>query len=292
MANLRLPSLVFLVLMLTASASARKYDVVTIDFPGAACTDANGIDDDGMIVGTYSTDSSCSVSQGFILSKRGTFLMIEFPGASFTTAQGLNPNMVIGVFGGPDLGYTVDREGDFTTIGFAGASGTEALGINPEGEIVGSYTLTGSGSNNSFLFSSGSFTTIDPPGSMPPDGSSEAFGINTSGVVVGVYGTAGPSVENQGYSLANGVYTTINFPGARVTRAFGINDSGQIVGDYQDGKRFHGFFLDLNGAFTKLDVPASTSTHAHSINDNGVIVGQYTDLGGHTHGVVAIPHQP
>lgn len=293
MSNCLLFSLTLLVLMFSANASAQTYDLITINFPGALCTEANGINNSGQIVGTYSMDSSCSNSHGYVRDKQGNFLTIDFPGASFTTAQGINPNMVVGVYGsgGPDFGYSVNKTGNFTTIEFTGAAGTEALGINLSGQIVGSYTLTGTGSNNSFLYSSGSFTTIDPPGSEPPNGSSEAFGINSSGVVVGVYGTSGSLTENQGYMLANGVYTTINFSGASLTRAFGINDSGKIVGDYQDSKSFHGFSLKVNGTFTTLDVPGAASTHAYGINDDGVIVGEYTDSSGNTHGAVAIPRQ-
>lgn len=291
MRSLRLFLLRLLVLMFAANAGAQRYHLITIDFPGAGCTVATGINSAGQIVGTYSIDSSCLDDHGFVLYKKGHFLGIDFPRSSSTTAQGVNPNMVVGVYslGGHDFGYSVDNRRDFTTVDFAGASGTEALGINIVGQIVGSYSLTGQGSNNSFLFSGGSFTTIDPPGSAPPNGSSEAFGINSSGVVVGVYGVAGPFTENQGYSLAGGVYTTINVPGASLTRAVGINDSGQIVGDYQDSKGFHGYLLDSNGTFTTLDVPGAASTHAYGINDNGLIVGQYTDSTGNTHGALAIP---
>ena len=293
MRNPRLFLLTMLVLMSAAKAQAQRYHLITIDYPGAGCTVATGINSSGEIVGTYSRDSSCLDNRGYVVDKQGHFRTIDFPGSSFTTAQGISPNMVVGLYrsGGQDFGYSVDNRGDYTSVEFAGAAGTETFGINSVGQIVGSYTLTGQGSNNSFLFSSGSFTTIDPPGSVPPNGSSEAFGINSSGVVVGAYGTEDQFTENHGYSLAGGVYTTIDVPGASLTRATGINDSGQIVGDYQDGKGFHGYLLDSNGTFTRLDVPGAASTHAYGINDNGLIVGQYTDSTGNTHGVLAIPRQ-
>jgi uncharacterized membrane protein len=72
-----------------------------------------------------------------------------------------------------------------------------------------------------------SFTTFDLPGSLGPN---YAFGINSSGQIVGYYGL-----------LDNGIYTTLNVPGASYSQAHGINASGQIVGSYTDAGGTHGF---------------------------------------------------
>src|ERR1700690_2721154 len=73
--------------------------------------------------------------------------------------------------------------------------------------------------------------------------------------------------------MAQGVYTSIGFPGAISTVAFGINNSGYVVGEYFDisGNR-HGFVT--NGkTFQTLDYPGAAATSAGAINDWGQIVG-------------------
>lgn len=74
-------------------------------------------------------------------------------------------------------------------------------------------------------------------------------------------------------AAAQGVYTSIAFPGATSTLAFGINTSGHVVGEYFDtsGDR-HGFVM--NGkTFETVDYPGAAATSAQAINDQGQIVG-------------------
>jgi uncharacterized membrane protein len=63
-------------------------------------------------------------------------------------------------------------------------------------------------------------------------------GINASGQIVGSYWDGS---TNHGFLLDQGIYTTIDVPGAYSTSAYGINDSGQIVGSYSDAFGTHGF---------------------------------------------------
>jgi uncharacterized membrane protein len=72
------------------------------------------------------------------------------------------------------------------------------------------------------------------------------------------------------------IFTTIDFPGARMTNAFDINSAGDIVGDYAntEGGKTRGYLLS-RGAFTKIDVPFAVLTGAWGINDRGQIVGRY-----------------
>jgi probable HAF family extracellular repeat protein len=45
-----------------------------------------------------------------------------------------------------------------------------------------------------------------------------------------------------GFLLDDGIFTTIDVPGATLTQAFGINELGQIVGRFRDaGGASHGF---------------------------------------------------
>jgi probable HAF family extracellular repeat protein len=99
---------------------------------------------------------------------------------------------------------------------------------------VGIYSGPGT---NSFLYSGGTFSTIDVPlGS----GGAEAFGINDAGQIVGEYS----DTSLHGFLDNGGVFTSINAPfaGPLGSVATGINDSGQIVGYYFDAtERRHGF---------------------------------------------------
>jgi hypothetical protein len=72
-------------------------------------------------------------------------------------------------------------------------------------------------------------------------------------------------------------FTSINFPGAVLTRAEGINPGGEVVGDYVDasGKR-HGF-LKSGGNFISINYPGALSTTATGINPGGDIVGDWND---------------
>ena len=80
------------------------------------------------------------------------------------------------------------------------------------------------------------------------------------------------------FLYANGVFTTINVPGAvpGTVGASGINDAGQIVGSYRDSSGPHGF-LDTDGVFTSINVPVSVgfTPFAGGINNAGQIVGQF-----------------
>ena len=97
---------------------------------------------------------------------------------------------------------------------------------------MGSYIA--GGPNHGFLLETGTFITIDPPGST----STQALGINTSGEIVGTFGDASGGFH--GFLISNGTFTTIDVPGATVTQALGINTSGEIVGTYLGGGTLHG----------------------------------------------------
>src|SRR5438128_2074701 len=77
-------------------------------------------------------------------------------------------------------------------------------------------------------------------------------------------------------------FTTIDVPGATLTRAREINARGQIVGFYPADGQTHGFLLD-NVTFTTIDVPGASETRAFGINARGQIVGFYL-AGGQFHG--------
>src|SRR5713226_6307403 len=141
-----------------------------IDFPGAATTQAWGINLSGDIVGNYvSADKS---NHGFLKS-RGQYSSIDFPGAAYTAVNGISPRGdVIGDYAatmtgsGPHHGFVLSGDGAFTSIDYPGATSTVTRGMNSHGDILGSYTLADNVSHNFVMratpFSAtGQFTTLD-----------------------------------------------------------------------------------------------------------------------------------
>jgi probable HAF family extracellular repeat protein len=115
-------------------------------------------------------------------------------------------------------------------------------------------------------------------------------GINNAGTIVGYYFNpeSGPNSGDNAFSLSNGTYTLINYPGASQTWANGINDGGVIVGFYDNANGQYGFTLN-NGVYTTLNYPGASGTEAFGINNAGDIVGMYDDSSGTEHGFEATP---
>lgn len=117
----------------------------------------------------------------------------------------------------------------------------------------------------------GNFVSFDVPGASL----TRPFDVNNSGVVAGFYNN---QTGTHGFVLNQGVFTTVDFPGAVQTAVLGINDLGQLVGRFQTEEGVdHGFVLS-NGAFRQIDFPGSISTQCHGINKKGQIVGRYFNL--------------
>jgi uncharacterized membrane protein len=165
----------------------------------------------------------------------------------------------------------------FTTLDYPGAAATLAVDINANGQIVGRFVESTTGTYRGFLLSSGNFTPIDLPGAS----ATRPRGININGDIVGHYVSQGQ--QEHGFLLRGGVFTTIDFPNADGTTASGINENGDIAGYYVDGKdRTHGFIL-VAGRFTTIDYPGAIFTEAWKINNSGQIAGRYVGSDGNHH---------
>jgi uncharacterized membrane protein len=99
-----------------------------------------------------------------------------------------------------------------------------------------------------------------------------ADSINDAGAIVGTYDI---NMMTGPHSLfyQNGIYMSIDVPGANFTAAGSINDSG-VVADYNENATgaIHGF-LYFNGKFTTVVMPGALNTNLFGLNDAGVIVG-------------------
>ena len=94
--------------------------------------------------------------------------------------------------------------------------------------------------------------------------------ISDKGVIVGWYYDSQLG-KFHGFTLANGVYTTVDNPnGTRGgTQVYDINGSGVMVGRYN----FDFGFIYINGTFKDVQVPNYQFSNVEGINGYGDIAG-------------------
>ena len=168
----------------------------------------------------------------------------------------------------------------FVTIDYPGHTDTGLTGINNLGDIVGNYVDHGSGYG--FLYSSGHFSAIAPPG--PPGAqvySTAPWGINDSGQISGyVDYFVGGSHGSSGFLDSGGSSSYIDYPGTGFpgcSTVFHLDNSAAMVGQVGCGLGLG--FVDSRGSFSLISDPVSLDyTWAYGINDSGQIVGYYDPL--------------
>jgi uncharacterized membrane protein len=169
-----------MVSQLSGFAQTPSFKFAAINFPGATETSANGINNSGVIVGSYVLAGH---THGFKLSN-GHFTTINIKGAQITTVSSINSNGdMAGTFVTNDLkshGFLIHR-GIVTVLNFPGAlngSGTVANGINSSLTVVGTVDDT-----FGFLWSAGKFHKFSAPSDI--GGATTLNGISNLGRVVG-----------------------------------------------------------------------------------------------------------
>ena len=126
-----------------ADAPKLTFKFTKVDIPGALETHTNGVNNAGVMVGSYRNQRS---EHGYILDgKKLTKLDVPKSQQNSTIANGLNPNgaiSVVGVYNTPDgvpFGFLY-KNGKYTDIpGPEGALQSSANSINDNGAIVGWY---------------------------------------------------------------------------------------------------------------------------------------------------------
>jgi len=170
-----------------------------ISIPGATMVNANGINDAGDVVGTYTANG---VQHGYLLSN-GQLTTLDPPGTvSLNTAWGINNAGVITIYGinanGAYTSFTTADQGKTYTPFHdpnEGSIGTAIHQINNNGDIVGTY-FDSSNAAHGVLYHAGVYNTFDDPNGI---GATRGDGLNDALVVVGRYG--------------NGVYGGMGFQG-------------------------------------------------------------------------------
>jgi hypothetical protein len=271
------------------TSTSVTYKYTPIDYPGAASTSANGINNGNIIVGSY-VDSS-NVSHGFKYAN-GTFTGINFPGAATTSAMGISdPGDVVGSYqlsnasNSPVHGFLL-HNGTFTTIDDPKTSGAVLVGINKSGTIVGNGW-------NGFVYQNGTFTYLNAPLQAGEVAYTQVNGINNLGQVVGQVFSGdnwrGFWVPTNGsdYDFFQPIFSLDN----QVT---GINGGGDIVGCHDFNNPFIAFRVEGNEGSEStekfssnvqtLPNPIGPTSCPRSINFARLIVGFAA-----SHGYLAVP---
>jgi probable HAF family extracellular repeat protein len=129
--------------------------------------------------------------------------------------------------------------------------------------------------DNSMAAASVNFYVFTPI-SVCPSCSTQAVGINEKGNVTGGYLDAGGT--SHGFVLRNGIFATIDIPGALFVEAGRSNAAGQIAGDYvaEDGID-RPFVRNTDGSLSlRSGLPGASVTYAIEINNGGDLLGSFT----------------
>jgi hypothetical protein len=265
----------------------------TINYPGSVTlpnqtqipgTTLRGISGNN-VVGIYE-DASLNF-HGFLYNS-GTYTAINVPGASYTETTGVSGNNVIGnshPLNGHETGF-IYNGGIFTTIAVPGAFNTNATSISANGNVVGWYSLSGTGGPgdiHGFLYNGSTYNTIDPPGSTHTE---PYYGPGISGNnVAGFYQDASSNFHGFLYNTFTSTYTTLNVPGATSTQAAGVSGNNVVgwSGPYNNNIGRDGFLYDGSN-YTTIDYPGSIGTTAEAVDGNSA-VGYYIDASAQLHGL-------
>jgi uncharacterized membrane protein len=290
-------ALVLALLAFVASASAQDFKFTSIDFPGAVVTTARGINNHGVIAGSYRIPGS---PRQALLFKKGKFIPLAppAPDASFSEATSINDRGdVTGQWGdanGFSHGFLL-HDGTLTILDVPGATDTYALGVNDSGLVVGYWDLLDANFNTlaiyGFSWKDGGF--IDMQINFPGAAASGLFGVNARGDLSGVW------LPDPNGNIEHGFVCPKSAPcfsydgpiqgAVPFTDGKGINPHGQVVFiNIGDDGVWHSDLLN-RATFTAIDVPGSTGTGAFGINSAGQIVGKYFTADGLTHGFLAQP---
>jgi hypothetical protein len=164
-------------------------NLVPFDVPGATHTEAQGINDQGTIVGhAFLSSDREPVAHGYILSG-GVYKFFDVPGAiapAGTNPQAINDSGdVVGTYAVNGVGFqSFLYDGtQFSAIDVPGSSQTMVADINNLGALSGTY-LDASSDSHGFLKLSTGFYRVDVPGIDARWGTT-VTGINDAGVFIG-----------------------------------------------------------------------------------------------------------
>jgi hypothetical protein len=275
----RIVKLALLMMAATATVAAEPVSFTSFDIPGATSYFVAGINDEGLVAGTWTTADGSTV--GFIRFPNGritTPIVNPNDSSGLTVLRAVNDEGVIAGFYGANVsdGFLL-AEGKFRTVDFPGAVSTALRGINNLGDVSGTYSIVDLNADELGFIIPGrgppiSFRLSDPTGTGIVVG-----GINDLRQLVGYYTDATSTLVGF-LRQPSGQFESVIVPGAASTQVLGINDCGIVVGTYGDGSTAHGFY-GRPGELHSFDLPGAGATFAQGINNEGRITGRYATAG-------------
>lgn len=284
----RLASTLLALLLVASSAGAQTYHVVDIGgLEGFPDSSANGINDDGLIVGTLF--ASATNTRAFRYSESTGIVVLEgFAPGTPALANAVNDaGVVVGRAAVAFAGSSAVRwssEGVPALLGSAAtvSQSISALAVNEAGEAVGSSsTITFPPTSSSLLWSAAgarveAFTN-----------SGAARGINDSGQVVGVFSQSFLTTGVYLWNEVDGFIELVGLPDATTSSAFGINAAGVAVGTSgtSSSSTLATRWAPAAQAMSLGVLSGGTRSVANAISDPGVVVG-FSDTESGQHAMV------
>ena len=205
---------------------------LSLDYPGAADTYLDLVNNQGVVIGDYENDANAEQVVTYSFATGAWTMLPDVAGYPNNNGYGIN-----------DFGFAVGNaySADFSTSAawvwdpsaqsnsiFAAPesaqNSTGAYAVNDEGQVVGVFTDS-SGVTHGFLKAGTTYTTIDPPDSTLTN----ANAINNRGTIVGAWENLSGWWEGF-IRTSDGVFTILDVPGALETQINGINDRGDLCG--------------------------------------------------------------
>jgi probable HAF family extracellular repeat protein len=261
------------------SAAAVIGNATDLGTLGGAASIANGINDNGQIVGESKTSSGDWHAFSWA---SGTMTDLGTLGGSISRAHDVNT-------AGNIVGVSSTGPSDFRFLGFLwqgghmsaldtpdqAGCGANAEAVNSTGRVVVGYITDSECFIYAAIWHDGVPASLDYP-------ESSALDVNDDGYAVG-WSISNPNEFNtyeHAFLWQNGNRRDLGTLGGHRSIARGINENSQIVGSAQIAIGSTHAFLWQNGTMIDLGVLGGNFSSAADINDNGQVVGVTTTATG------------
>jgi probable HAF family extracellular repeat protein len=257
------------------SSEVDRYELITVDIPGARSANFSDLNDRGEGVGTSFTMDGRE--QTFRWTTSGAQILTTLSGRTESVPPHINNKGAISITGwiSPrDRAFRWDQSDGLLDLGTFGWS-SYPTAINNRGDVVG-YSYTQAGFRHAFIWTeAGGIKDLGTLGGWQ----SQATGINDHGRVVGWSMLATGLTHGFVWSAETGMKDLGVVPGYQSSFAQGVNKRGDIYGWVESGATYSPgmfFWTDVSG-FTRLGPPGIYWSVATGLNDRGEIIGYTKD---------------
>ncbi len=260
-----------------ATATAATYSVKDLGTLGGANAIANGINDQGGVVGWSNLANG---GRHAFLWRAGKMRDLGALAGGASEANDINNDDV--VVGWSTTANGAQRavrwqDGKKLNLGTLGGRNSVATAINDFGVIVG-YSDVKGGTYHAFVWENGTMRDLGTLGGPY----SAAEDINRAGKIVGWSNVA--SLKSHAVTWKNGVIKDLGTNGHQSSHASAVNTKGQIagvLGPYPDAEgeelEFTYPFIFYQDSWTLVAAQNGPYNEVHAINRDGLVVGSSED---------------